>query len=168
MGATPYKVGKRTPYEESAHVPFFVRGPGVPANSKVENLTLDTDFALTFAELAGVEFPADGRSLAQLVGGDKETLAWRTAILLEAFANEESEEGPQANLPDYQAVRTETHKYIEYDNGERELYNLQTDPYELDNLYESVNPSLIEGLKTTLDALRSCSEDGCQEAEYAP
>ncbi len=73
---------------------------------------------------------------------------------------------------DYQAVRTETHKYVEYDNGERELYDLQADPYELDNLYESVyrerNPSLIEGLKTTLGALRSCSEDRCQEAEYAP
>ncbi|MCA1718827.1 MAG: sulfatase, partial [Actinobacteria bacterium] len=34
------KVGKRTPYEESVHVPFFVRGPGVPADSKVEKLIL--------------------------------------------------------------------------------------------------------------------------------
>jgi arylsulfatase A-like enzyme len=43
------KGGKRTPYEESARVPLFVRGPGVPAGSKVEELALNTDFAPTFA-----------------------------------------------------------------------------------------------------------------------
>ena len=160
-------VGKRTPYEESAHVPLFIRGPGVPAASKVERLTLNTDFAPTFAGLAGVEFPGDGHSLAPLLSGDEGTSSWRTAILLEAFANEEAEEGLQANLPDYQAVRTESHKYVEYENGEKELYDLQADPYELDNLYESADPSLIEGLKATLDALRNCSEEGCQEAEHA-
>jgi hypothetical protein len=97
-----------------------------------------------------------------LLGG--EDAPWRTSILLEAFTNEQAK-GEQANLPNYQAVRTETHKYVEYDNGEVELYDLEADPYELDNVYESVDPSLLEDLKAKLDALKNCSEEGCQEAE---
>jgi N-acetylglucosamine-6-sulfatase len=156
------KSGKRTPYEESARVPLFVRGPGVPAGSKIERLALNTDFAPTFAALASVEFPADGRSLAPLLGG--EDAPWRTSILLEAFTNEESA-GEQANLPNYQAVRTDTHKYVEYNNGETELYDLEADPYELDNIYESADPALLVDLKARLEALKSCSEEGCGEAE---
>ena len=45
----------------------------MPAESKVEKLTLNTDFAPTFAGVANVEFLADGRSLAPLFGGDEET-----------------------------------------------------------------------------------------------
>jgi N-acetylglucosamine-6-sulfatase len=137
----------------------------VPAGSKIEELALNTDFAPTFAALAGVGFPADGRSLAPLLGG--EDAPWRMSILLEAFTNEEAK-GEQVNLPNYQAVRTETHKYVEYDNGEAELYDLEADPYELDNLYESADPSLLEDLKVKLDALKNCSEEGCREAENSP
>ena len=161
------KGGKRTPYEEAARVPFFARGPGVPAGSRVEKLTLNTDFAPTFAGLAGVEFLADGRSLGPLLGGDEETSPGRTAILLETFANEATEDDATHNLTNYQAVRTKTHKYVEYETGEKELYDLQADPYELDNIYESADTSLIDNLKAALDALRSCSEEGCREAENA-
>jgi N-acetylglucosamine-6-sulfatase len=87
--------------------------------------------------------------------------------LLEAFTNEEAR-GEQANLPNYGAVRTETHKYVEYDNGEEELYDLQAEPYELECLHESADPALVEDLKARLEALKSCSEEGCQEAEDAP
>jgi arylsulfatase A-like enzyme len=157
------KGGKRTPYEESARVPFFVRGPGVPAGSKTEKLAVNTDLAPTFADLAGVEFSRDGRSLTPLLR-EEDSPWWRTSVLLEAFTNEEAQ-GAQANLPNYQAVRTETHKYVEYDDGEKELYDLRADPYELENVYESADAPVLEDLRTRLDALRSCSEEGCWEAE---
>src|SRR3954453_8400656 len=51
--------GKVLPYEESVRVPLFVRGPGVPAGSKVDKLVLNTDFASTFADLAGKPYPSD-------------------------------------------------------------------------------------------------------------
>jgi N-acetylglucosamine-6-sulfatase len=54
--------GKNQAYEESSCVPLFVRGPGVPTGQKSQNLALNTDFATTFADLAGAEFRADGRS----------------------------------------------------------------------------------------------------------
>jgi arylsulfatase A-like enzyme len=151
--------GKFFPYEESARVPLFVKGPGIAPGSNVEQLILNTDFAPTFADLAGVEFSADGRSLTpHLRGEDPSSL--RSAVLLEGFDSE--------GTYYYVAVRTKTHKYVEYSNGERELYDLQADPYELESLHESADPSVLENLKAKLDALKSCSKEGCQEAEDAP
>lgn len=152
---------KRYPYEESVRTPLFVRGPGVSAGSKVENLVVNTDFAPTFADLAGASFPpADGRSLAPLLRG--EDPSWRSAILLEGF----QKPNKARSLPPFEAVRTETHKYVEYDTGDKELYDLETDPYELDNVYETADSSLVTDLETRLDALRSCTgEEGCREAE---
>jgi N-acetylglucosamine-6-sulfatase len=138
-------------------VPLFVRGPGVPDGLKTEKLALNTDFAPTFADLAGAEFQADGRSIAPLLSGEEDT-SWRTSVLLERLPTRRG----------YHTVRTDTHKYVEYNNGETELYDLRADPYELDNIYESADPSLLEDLKARLEALRDCTGDGCREAEDAP
>jgi N-acetylglucosamine-6-sulfatase len=156
QGEHRIKGGKSRPYEESAHVPFFVRGPGVPAGSTVQRLVLNTDLASTFGELAGTEFPADGRSIVPLLRG--KAPSWRSAVLLEGFGK-----GSRA----YGAVRTETYKYIEYDNGERELYDLEADPYELESIHETADASLVEDLETTLDKLRSCVGVSCHDAEDA-
>ena len=159
-GVHRLKEGKDRVYEESAHVPLFVRGPGVLAGASVEELTLNTDFAPTFAELSGVEFGgSDGRSLAPLLRGE-EPGSWRTSVLLEGFVGK----GDRV----YGAVRTKTHKYVEHENGEKELYDLANDPYELENVYETADPALVEDLKARLEALRECSGDGCREAEDAP
>jgi arylsulfatase A-like enzyme len=149
---------KDRPYEESARIPFFVRGPGIASGTEVEELALNTDFAPTFAGLAGISFPADGRSFLPLLRGE-EPSAWRSAVLLEGFV------GRGARV--YAAVRTEDYKYVEYGNGEEELYDLSADPYELENIYDSVDPTLIEDLETRLEALRDCSGDECREAEDA-
>ncbi len=70
-----------------------------------EKLALNTDFAPTFADLAGVAFSGDRRSLEPLLGD--EDPSWRTSILLERMPTRRG----------YQAVRTEAHKYVEYNNG---------------------------------------------------
>lgn len=41
----------------------------------------------------------------------------------------------------------QTLKYIEYDNGERELYDLANDPYELDNQFVNANPTVLAQLE---------------------
>ena len=144
-------------------MPLLVRGPGVAADCEVgdlrcrttNKLTLNTDFAPTFADLAGADFRADGRSLAPLLRGKDPP--WRSAVLLEKLG-----EGS------FEGIRTETHKYVEYDTGRKELYDLEADPYELESLHESGAPSLLEDLKAKLDTLRSCSEEECREDEDAP
>jgi hypothetical protein len=88
--------------------------------------------------------------------------SWRSAVLLEGF----QKPNKKRSLPLYEAIRTETHKYVEYETGDKELYDLEADPYELDNIYETADPSLIADLKARLDALRSCAGDTvCQKAE---
>jgi arylsulfatase A-like enzyme len=185
--------GKNRPYEESARVPLFVRGPGVAASATTEKLTLNTDFAPTFAELAGVSFPADGRSLTPLLHSEEPSSPWRSSVLLEKLPQEDSSEEqkgkgkakskskakhktgaggvPKAGADGqsaFWAVRTDTHKYVEYDDGDVELYDLEADPYEMESIHESADPALIEDLKAKLEALKSCSEEGCREAEDTP
>jgi arylsulfatase A-like enzyme len=186
QGEHRIKGGKDRSYEESARVPFLVRGPGVAPASEVEELAVNTDFAPTFADLASVEFPADGRSLAPVLHGEEAT--WRSSVLLErlpAQASDEEASGKSkekdktkgkgkgkaktgaGGSPAFEAIRTETHKYVEYENGDVELYDLEADPYELESLHESADPSLVEDLKARLETLRDCSGDGCREAEDA-
>jgi N-acetylglucosamine-6-sulfatase len=180
--------GKNRPYEESARVPLFVRGPGVAAGSETQKLALNTDLAPTFAHLAGVAFPADGRSLLPLLRGEEDS-SWRSSVLLEKLPQEDSSEeqkakkgkgkgkakeakgknkGGPSGSPAFEAVRTETHKYVEYENGERELYKLDADPYELENIYETADPSLLEDLEARLNVLKSCSEEACRKVEDTP
>jgi len=46
----------------------------------------------------------------------------------------------------YQGLRTATYKYVAYGTGERELYDLVTDPYELKNLAAGADPELLAAL----------------------
>jgi N-acetylglucosamine-6-sulfatase len=78
-------------------------------------------------------------------------------VLLEGFVGR--------GLRVYAAVRTEGYKYVEYGNGEEELYDLGADPYELESLYETADPSLLEDLRERLEALKECSGDRCRESE---
>jgi N-acetylglucosamine-6-sulfatase len=158
--------GKRTVYEEDVRVPLAVCGPGVSGGESREQMALNIDLAPTFAALAGLSAPAfvDGRSLVPLLS-DTPPEAWRSAFLLEHWSG--GGEGP-AFVPTYTAVRTEVYKYVEYNTGAKELYDLSSDPYELESLHRSADPVLIESLKSRLEALKACVGESCREAEDAP
>jgi hypothetical protein len=57
-------------------------------------------------------------------------------------------------------------KYVEYEGGEREFYNLGADPYERTNKYPAATPPA--GLASRLQALKSCAADTCFRAENGP
>jgi N-acetylglucosamine-6-sulfatase len=174
--------GKARPYEESVRVPLVVRGPGVAAGSSTDKLVLNTDYLPTFTHLAGAQTPTyvDGRSLRPLLTGSTTTTSWRTAILIEGRGYRAD---PEIVVDrNYNAVRTSTRKYVEYEGGFRELYDLSpsADPYELTNTYSSAAPAVAPrpALKARLDALRGCQpqddpstpevERPCQAAEGGP
>ena len=156
--------GKHTPYEEDMAVPMFVRGPGVPEDVIRSNLASNTDLAPTFAAIAGATVPdaVDGRSLLPLLGQHPPG-SWRTTLLVESRAGFGEE--PPEDLPAYAALRTEDATYVEYATGERELYDLSRDPYQLENLAGKVDPARIDRLHDRLTALRSCAAEECREAE---
>jgi arylsulfatase A-like enzyme len=118
--------GKKSPYDENLHVPFVVRYPRLaPLPRRDERFALNIDLAPTFAALAGVTppLPVDGRSLDRVLDGTE--AQWRSDFLTEGFWG-----GGRV----WASVRKQRWKYIEYPSGERELYDLATDPFELWNV----------------------------------
>jgi hypothetical protein len=71
--------------------------------------------------------------------------------------------GTAVFIPDYEAIRTrDNYLYVEYVTGERELYNLQNDPYQLQNIYSTANPVLLGLLAQQLNILRNCAGATCR------
>lgn len=76
---------------------------------------------------------------------------------------------PRVNsIPEFQGLRLQRYAYVEYSNGERELYDVTNDPDQLDNLARAADPALLAALHDRLDRLRSCAADECRTAESAP
>lgn len=153
--------GKTTAYEEDIRVPYIVRGPRVPPGRTLDHLVLNNDLAPTLAELGGVSAPSfvDGRSLAPLlVSSPPAPSDWRHSFLVENYFSEHK-------APDYRAVRTKEHVFVRYASGERELYDLRQDPYQLASQHASAGSTLLAELNSQLDALKDCASDSCRTAE---
>jgi len=163
---------KDVPYEEAIRVPMIVRyddlvnNPGRTDKSLVVNI----DLAPTFAALAGVQAPSfvDGRSLVGWLRSVPPTGAWREAFAVEHY-NEQPRNARQAHparqIPEFAGLRMRNLVYVEYDTGERELYDLAADPSQLTNVAASVPRDAIERLSARLAALRTCRGRSCLIAE---
>src|SRR5215208_2352667 len=165
LGEHRIKAKKWTAYEEAIHVPLLVRGPGVPRGVSRSQMVLNNDLALTFASLAGLTPPSfvDGRSLSPLLSTSPPS-SWRSALLVEHWQDENGDPYA-ATIPDYKAVRTGRYLFVRYATGEKELYDLSTDPYELKSLHDSASSELKERLGSRLDALEGCAAQSCRSAE---
>ncbi|MCG8580123.1 MAG: sulfatase, partial [Bacteroidales bacterium] len=126
---------KRFMYEESYRTPLLIKYPNViKAGSKINKLVQNIDFAPTFLDYAGVDIPNDiqGASLKPLLAGDTEN--WRDALYYTYY-----EYPSEHNVKRHYGVSTERYKLIHfyYDIDEWELYDLQNDPSEMNNVYGS-------------------------------
>ena len=65
----------------------------------------------------------------------------------------------------YDAIRTARHTYIEYGTGERELFDLQQDPYQLTNRAATADAGLLQVLSERLVELKNCASTNCRELE---
>ena len=123
---------KRFMYEESFRTPLMMRLPSTIKKGKIDQLVQNIDFAPTFLDLAGVEIPEaiQGESLVPLLKGD--TANWRKAIYYHYYEYP----GPHSVKRHY-GVRTDRYKLIHFYNdvNQWELYDLQKDPSEMNNLY---------------------------------
>lgn len=68
-------------------------------------------------------------------------------------------------IPAYRGLRTANYLYVEYSTGERELYDLQNDPYQLQNLATKVDTVLLAQLSARLTELNGCAATTCRVAE---
>lgn len=138
--------GKGVAYEESIRIPLVVRHPALRNTpSERDELALVVDIAPTLRDWAGGTSPqVEGMSLAPLLVHG--TAPWRQGALLEV-------EGPPfSEQPTYVGLRTATHKYVLFATGERELYDLQADPFELESIAASADPCFIAALEEAIEA----------------
>ncbi|HPG11386.1 MAG TPA: sulfatase, partial [Chitinophagaceae bacterium] len=137
-------IDKRNAYEESMKVPMLVWAPGmVKAGSVIPQMILNIDLAPTFLDIAGLKKPSQmqGQSFLPLLKG--ENIKWRDKVFYEYYWEQAFPQTPTTF-----AVRTDKYKYIAY-NGIwdiNELYDLENDPYEMNNLIRNKDLEKI-GLK---------------------
>jgi arylsulfatase A-like enzyme len=194
LGQFRMPAGKQTPYDFDVHVPLIVRGPGVPAHKTANQLVGNVDLAPTFAAMAGVTPPAfvDGRPLLGFAR-DPALASARRSYLIEHWPQNGStdrstgapleppdiDQGdgtpvlPQARaalrvIPEYHGVRTQRWTYVEYATGERELYDMRRDPYQLHNLVTVAPARVVDALHREVVALERCRAAGCRASEDRP
>jgi arylsulfatase A-like enzyme len=144
---------KRFMYEESLRMPLLMSLPGVTAPGTVNTqMVLNVDFAPTFLELAGLPVPKDmqGRSFAPMLRGET-PVNWRSSMYYRYY-HYPADHRVQPHL----GVRTHQYKLIHFNKLDQwELYDLQSDPYETNNLYTTVaHAPIVFQLKLELARLK--------------
>ena len=123
---------KRFMYEESFRTPLLMRLPS-GAKGEATELVQNIDYAATFLDVAGVDIPQDiqGVSLLPLLKGEK-SIEGRDAIYYHFF-----EYHAEHMVKKHYGVRTDRYKLIHFydDIDAWELYDLEKDPSEMNNIY---------------------------------
>jgi arylsulfatase A-like enzyme len=145
---------KRFMYEESLRMPLVMRFPDeISAGSVNKDIVQNLDFAPTFLNLAGITLPEDmqGRSLRKLIQG-RTPPDWRQSAYYHYF------EYPAVHaVKRHYGIRTKRYKLMHfyYDIDAWELYDLEQDPNEMNNVYnQAAYASTIKELKVQLQELR--------------
>ena len=145
---------KRFMYEESLRMPLLVRYPPMIRKGAVNNdIVLNLDFGSTLLDLAGTAVPNDmqGESFKSLLKG-KKPANWRTSMYYHYYEYP----GPHAVKRHY-GIRTQRYKLIHfyYDIEAWELYDLEKDRHELNNVYDDPKyAGIVKELKVELGKLR--------------
>jgi N-acetylglucosamine-6-sulfatase len=155
--------GKVRVYEPSIRVPLIIRGPGFSPGAVAPATAINVDLPRTLAAAAGA-VPGrvqDGLDLREVAGGSARALA-------RPLLNETGVPG-LSDRNFHQAIRTDTHKYVEYAGGERELYDLRSDPDELVNVAgDPANAETLAQLDARLEVLKTCSGASCVDPRPPP
>ncbi|KAI0160569.1 arylsulfatase [Xylariaceae sp. FL1272] len=187
IGNHRISAGKSLHYREDSNVPFYVRGPGVPANETSDLPGSHLDLASTFLDIAGLSpedsaYPRflDGHSLLPNWKSPRDELKQCPAtgggheVINVEYWGIGEEESPWGSIQhegnSYKTLRIVrpdggTYLYSRWCSGETELYDTASDPAELTNL--ALNPDddmsrLLSRLNALLMAAKSCAEDTCR------
>jgi N-acetylglucosamine-6-sulfatase len=136
-------------YEESIRVPLLMRGPGIPRGVTVNDLSINADLAPTIVDVAnaGPGLIMDGRSLIPVA--QQPGIEQGRELLIEELS--------------FKAIRTERYMYAEHSTGEKELYDLGNDEFELQSRHD--DPAYAEvraQLAARLHQLQSCAGPSCR------
>ena len=149
---------KNIPYEEAARTPFIVRGPNIRSGFEGSVMVSHVDLPPTLLDLAGAFWAdLDGRSLVPVFSaGGGQPVGWRDGVFVEDLGR------------GWNMLRTPRWAYVEWDDGEKELYDMYTDRHQLRSVHlEPDKADLIARLSARLDTLKGCMGDSCRTADTA-
>lgn len=152
---------KRFMYEESFRTPLLVR---LPSGKKgdVDEMVQNIDYGPTILDLAGVKVPSDmhGVSFLPLLKGEKQP-DWRKSLYYHFY-----EYPAEHAVRRHYGVRTDRYKLIRFykDIDCWELYDLQEDPMEMNNIYgKPGTEDVVNQLKAELLRLQEQYDDPIRE-----
>lgn len=163
MGQHNLNGNKYLPYEESVRVPLLISGPGFPRGKRSSLLISNADLNPTITSLTGVraERRPDGADIRELLSGKVR----RSAVPLEATRKMFVKPGnfPNQESVPYYGVRTRDFMYAHYpDTDEVELYDMRTDPYQMNNVaYKPAYQEKVKQLERLSLSLSSCKGKSC-------
>ena len=146
-------------YDTLVHVPLYLHG-GPFEGDETENLVQLLDLPPTILDVLDIDAP-QAREQFQGISFHPDVEESREYVISEYLSPQPSMcalEKRVDNLPDHvytydrslRAIRTRQHKYIRGSDGSQELYELDTDPRETDNLADT-HDQLCTELDETLD-----------------
>jgi arylsulfatase A-like enzyme len=145
-------------YEETYHIPMIARVPGVTKPGTVcRSFISNMDLATTVLDIAGLPIPDshDGRSLLPLFREVESE--WRDDLMCEFHGHR--------FLYSQRMVRWGDYKYIFNAPDEDELYDLDSDPHELDNRID--DPEYVEIATEGRQRLMQWIKDSDDPIEFA-
>ena len=137
-------------YEELVRMPLVLRWPGrLEPGREVAGLVSSMDLYPTLARLAGATTPNDvhGLDLWPMALGQAERV--RDELYFE-YLQRQPDESPTPML----GIVTERYKYVQYFDGEEELYDLAADPSELANLARAPGAAPLDDLRRRVEGFR--------------
>tara|TARA_R110002072_G_scaffold1380_8_gene11646 strand:- start:776 stop:2275 length:1500 start_codon:yes stop_codon:yes gene_type:complete len=147
---------KRIAYESSMKIPMLIRYPEkIKPGTVINKNALNIDLAPTILEIAGVETPKymQGQSMVKLLStNDDDT--WRDSFMFEYYVDDAY---PYAG-PNMLAIKTDKYKLVDafLENDIDELYDLEKDPGEMNNLINDKEYDEIENkLRADLEKLKT-------------
>lgn len=143
---------KRWILEESIHMPFIIRWPGVvQPGSRPAAMIQNIDYAPTFAEIAGGQIPSGlhGRSLVPVLRGETPA-EWRTSVFYRYY-------DPGHGMPQHLGVRTARYTLAHYSAADEwDLFDRDKDPLQLRSVYaDPAYADAVASLKAELSRLRA-------------
>jgi len=166
LGEHRFDFAKFMPYDASAKVAMAVRGPGVKKGKVSPEVTGNIDIGATTMALAGANPPydPDGRSLKPYWkdSGLRSRRGVEISLQVRAKASGATTSA-KAPVLNYDGLRVGPYKFIDYELGEDELYDLSRDPFELRNKIDKANYAAVQQyMEDNLPKVTDCRGAECR------
>ena len=135
---------KRFMYEETMRTPLVMRYPGqIKANQVVNEMVQNIDYAPTFLDFAGIEIPEDIQGISLKDRLVEQKPIERNSLYYHYYEGIEKEH----KVAKHEGIRTNKYKLIHFKDvgiDHFELYDIASDPSEMNNLYNTPEASMIQ------------------------